>query len=104
MKRHLFFLREVRQWLLSGASYSTACACVASFVFVFMAINCGPPPQSQYHVPESAIAAAEKTTNPQIDAKRREFTEIGYYPFGKDGIYQKCLQRTTAHSQQNRAC
>ena len=65
MKRHLFFLREVGQSLLSGASYSTACACVASFVFVFMAINCGPPPQGQYHVPESAIAAAEKTTNPQ---------------------------------------
>lgn len=64
MKRHLFFLREVRQALLSGISYSTVGACVASFVFVLLAINCGPPPQGQYHVPESALAAAEKTTQP----------------------------------------
>ena len=65
MKRHLFFLREVRQSLLSGGSYSTICACVALFAFGLLAINCGPPPQGQYHVPESAIVAAEKTTKPQ---------------------------------------
>ena len=64
MKRHLFFLGNVRQALLSRASYSTVSACVASSVFLFMAINCGPPPQGQYHVPESALAAAEKTTRP----------------------------------------
>lgn len=64
MKRQLFFFREVRQVLL-GSSYSTVCACVASFVFVLLAISCGPPPQGQYHVPESALAAAEKTTTPQ---------------------------------------
>ena len=64
MKRPLFFLGSVRQALPSGASHSTVCACVAASVFLFMAINCGPPPQGQYHVPESAIAAAEKTTSP----------------------------------------
>ena len=65
MKRHPFFLREVCQSLLSGASYSTACVCVASFVFVFMATSCGPLPQGQYQVPEAATTAAEKTTSPQ---------------------------------------
>ena len=65
MKRHLFFLREVRQTLLGDTSHSTVCACIASFVFVFLTINCGPPPQGQYHIPESVLAAAEKTTTPQ---------------------------------------
>ncbi len=65
MKRHQFSLRDVRQTLLGDTSYSTVCACVASFVFVLLAINCGPPPQSQYHIPESAFAAAEKTTPSQ---------------------------------------
>ena len=65
MKRDLFFLRKVRQVLLSGGSYSTVRACVALFVFGLLAINCGPPPQGQYHVPESAITAAEKATRPQ---------------------------------------
>ena len=64
MKRHLFFLSEVRQALLNGSSgaSSTVLVCVASLVFVFLAISCGPPPQGQYYVPETAIAAAEKTT------------------------------------------
>ena len=65
MKHHLSFFKEVCQALLSGSAYSTLRACVALLVFVLLAINCGPPPQSQYHVPESAIAAAEKTTRPQ---------------------------------------
>ena len=64
MKRQLSFLREVRQRLLSGSSYSTALACVAFLVFLLPSINCGPPPQGQYYVPESAITAAEKTTTP----------------------------------------
>ncbi len=64
MKRQLSFLREVRQRLFSGSSYSTALACVAFLVFLLPSINCGPPPQSQYYVPESAITAAEKTTTP----------------------------------------
>ena len=66
MKRHLFFLIQVRQALLNGASGSapTIRACVASLVFVLLAINCGPPPQGQYHIPESALAAAERTTTP----------------------------------------
>ena len=62
MKRYLFFLREVRQVLLTGSSYSTIRACVASLVFVLLAINCGPPPQGQYYIPETAIKAAEKNT------------------------------------------
>ena len=69
MKRHLSFLREVRQALFSGSSYSTVRACVASLVFLLLAINCGPPPQGQYYVPESAITAAEKTMSPQSAQK-----------------------------------
>ena len=65
MKRHLSFLTEARQILLSGSSYSTLCTCVASLVFVLLSISCGPPPQGQYHVPESAITAAERTMPPQ---------------------------------------
>ena len=61
MKRHQFSLRDVRQTLLGDTSYSTVCACVASFVFVLLAINCGPPPQGQYHIPETALAAAQQT-------------------------------------------
>jgi hypothetical protein len=34
---------------------------------MFLAINCGPPPQGQYHVPETALAAAEKNTRPQSE-------------------------------------
>ena len=60
MKYRLSVLREMRQSLLTGSSYSTVCACVVSLVFVLLAINCGPPPQGQYHVPESAIQAAER--------------------------------------------
>ena len=65
MKRHLFFLREARQPVLFGSSYSTLCACIASLVFAFLAINCGPAPKGQYYVPESAITAAEKNITPQ---------------------------------------
>lgn len=69
MKQHLAFLKEVHHALLSGSSYLTVSACVASLVFVLLSINCGPPPQGQYHVPESAITAAEKTTRPQSTQK-----------------------------------
>ena len=65
MKQHLAFLKEVRQALLPGSPYSTVRACVAFLVFLLLSINCGAPPQSQYHVPESAITAAEKATRPQ---------------------------------------
>ena len=66
MKRHLSFFKEVRQPFPNGSSgfYSTVCACVASLVFVFLTSNCGPPPQGQYYIPESALAAAERTTTP----------------------------------------
>ncbi len=60
MKRYLFFLREVRQSLLTDTSYSTVRACVVLLVFALLAINCGPPPQGQYYVPETAIKAAER--------------------------------------------
>lgn len=69
MKQHLAFLAEVRQALLSGSSSSTVRACVGALVFALLAINCGPPPQSQYYVPESAITAAEKTMRPQSTEK-----------------------------------
>ena len=65
MKRHLFFLRKLRQVSLESSSYSTVRACVASLVFVILAISCGPPPQGQYYVPETAIKAAEKNVTPQ---------------------------------------
>jgi len=69
MKRHLPFLREVRQTLLSGSSYSTVPACVALLAFGLLSISCGPPPQGQYYVPESAVTAAEKTMNPPSTQK-----------------------------------
>ena len=65
MKHYLSYLREFRQSLLTGSSYSTVRACVASLVFVLLAISCGPPPQGQYHVPETVLAAAERDTKPQ---------------------------------------
>lgn len=64
MKHYLSYLRGFRQALLKGLPYSTVRACVASLVFVLLAINCGPPPQGQYHVPEAALAAAERNTRP----------------------------------------
>ena len=64
MKHYLSYLREFRQSLLTGSLYSTVRACVASLVFVLLAISCGPPPQGQYHVPETALAAAERNTRP----------------------------------------
>ena len=63
MKHYLSYLREFRQELRTGSSYSTVGACVASLVFVLLAINCGPPPQGQYHVPETVLAAAERNTS-----------------------------------------
>ena len=64
MKHYLSHLREFRQAVLTHSSYSTVRACVALLVFVLLAINCGPPPQGQYHVPETALAAAERNTSP----------------------------------------
>ena len=64
MKHYLSYLKEFRQPRLTGSSYSTVCACVASVVFALLTLNCGPPPQGQYHVPETALAAAERNTRP----------------------------------------
>lgn len=74
MKRQLSFLREVRQALLTGSSYSTVRACVASLVFALLAISCGPPPQGQFHVPETALAAADKNVTQQ--AKRNQAVSL----------------------------
>ncbi|MDE0687751.1 MAG: hypothetical protein OXI61_06275 [Candidatus Poribacteria bacterium] len=63
MKHYLSYLRGFRQELLKGSSYSTVRACVAALVFMLLAINCGPPPQGPYHVPETALAAAERKTS-----------------------------------------
>ncbi len=60
MKYRLSVLREILRSLPADSSYSTVRACVASLIFVLLAVSCGPPPQGQYHVPESAIAAAER--------------------------------------------
>ncbi len=60
MKRYLSFFPVVRQALLTGSSYAMVRACVVPLVFLFLAINCGPPPQGQYYVPETAIKAAER--------------------------------------------
>lgn len=65
MKHYLSSFRGVCQVLLTGSPYSTVCACVVSLMFVLLAINCGPPPQGPYHVPETALAAAERNTPPQ---------------------------------------
>ena len=77
MKRHLSFLREVRQGLLSD-SYSTVCACVASLVFMLLAINCGPAPKGQYYVPESAITAAERNVTPQSTQNQPNLPENAF--------------------------
>ena len=75
MKHYLSYAREVRQELLTGSSYSTVRACVASLVFVLLAINCGPPPQGQYHVPETVLAAAERNTRPQSGQSQASLPE-----------------------------
>ena len=70
MKRQMSLLREAHQILCTASSYSTVCACVALLVLALLAISCGPAPQGQYHVPETAIAAAEKNVTQQ--AKRNQ--------------------------------
>ena len=64
MKHYLSYFRGFRQAFLKGSPYSTVCACVVSLMFMLLAISCGPPPQGEYHVPETALAAAERNTSP----------------------------------------
>ncbi len=73
MKHRMSILREIRQSLLADSSYSTVGACVASLIFLLLAISCGPPPQGQYHVPESAIAAAERN----VPERAKQSQEVG---------------------------
>ncbi len=75
MKHYLSYLRALRQALLKGSSYSTVCACSALLGFVLLAINCGPPPQGQYHVPETALAAAERNTSQASGASEASLPE-----------------------------
>ncbi len=75
MKYYLSYIREFRQSLLAGSSYPTVQICVSSLVFVFLAISCGPPPQGQYHVPETALAAAERNTRPQSEQSQASLPE-----------------------------
>ncbi len=75
MKHYLSYLRGFRQELLKGSSYSTVRACVAALVFVLLAINCGPPPQGEYHVPETALAAAERNTSQASGASEASLPE-----------------------------
>lgn len=60
MKYRLSILREIRRSLPADSSYSTVRFCVASLISVLLVMSCGPPPQGQYYVPESAIQAAER--------------------------------------------
>lgn len=55
MKHDRSFFRTVHR---------TSLTCGVLFGIAFFALSCGPPPQGQYHVPESALAAAEKTMPP----------------------------------------
>ena len=75
MKHYLSYLSAFRQELLKGSSYSTVHACVASLVFVLLAINCGPPPQGQYYVPETALAAAERNTSQRSEGSQGSLPE-----------------------------
>ena len=75
MKHYLSYLSAFRQKLFKGSSYSTVHACVASLVFVLLAINCGPPPQGQYHVPETALAAAERNTSQRSEGSQGSLPE-----------------------------
>ena len=61
MRYHPFFLRKVHRTLCVSSSYSIPSVCVVLLIFMVLAISCGPPPTGQYHVPETAIAAAAKT-------------------------------------------
>ncbi len=62
MKRHLSFLKETRLPLLNGSLYSTLCASLTLLIFALLAINCGPIPQGEYHIPETVNTTAENTT------------------------------------------
>lgn len=65
MKRHPFFLRKVHRTLCIDSSYSTSSVSVLLLVFVVLTISCGPAPKGQYHVPETAVAAAAKAAPEQ---------------------------------------
>ncbi len=71
MKRHLFLLREVCLGLFIGFLYSTALVCVTLLVCVVLIIGCGPAPKGQYHVPETAIAAAKTAPKQSMETEKR---------------------------------
>ena len=65
MKRHPFFLPKAYRALFVDLSCSMPFVSVVLLVFMILAISCGPAPKGRYHVPETAIAAAAKTTSEQ---------------------------------------
>lgn len=93
MKHYLSYLKEFRQPRLTGSSYSTVCACVASVVFALLTLNCGPPPQGQYHVPETALAAAERNTRPpsgqsQVSLPESATVQLQRLPYVRNAFKQ----------------
>lgn len=56
MKQYPPFLTKLRHVVLPS---------IAAMLLILSAINCGPPPQGEYHVPETALAAAERNTTPE---------------------------------------
>lgn len=75
MKRQMSFFSEVRQILFTDLSYTMARACVALLVFVFLTVSCGPAPQGPYHVPESALKAAERNVPAQAAQNQSSLPE-----------------------------
>ena len=100
MKHYLAYLRGFRQELLKDSSYCTVCACVALLVFGLLSINCGPPPQGQYHVPETALAAAERNTRPSSGQSQVSLPDSATVQLQKNALRQKRLQRTPARREQ----
>lgn len=74
MKHRMSFFSEVRHSLLNGPSNSVISACVASLVFAFLVISCGPLPK-QYEVPETTTTAVESTTKMQTNQSTAKIPE-----------------------------
>ena len=75
MRYHPFFLRKVHWGLFVGSSCSIVWTGVMSLSFLVLVISCGPPPTGQYHVPETAIAAAAKTVPEQSGQTTKNLPE-----------------------------
>ncbi|MCE2399900.1 hypothetical protein J4G08_03325 [Candidatus Poribacteria bacterium] len=80
MKRQMSIIKEVRQILLSGSSYSITSACVVVLFLALLAISCGPALlKEQSDNPETINATAEETTtikSPQSAANLPEVAAV----------------------------